>query len=138
METKNNYKSFNENKSIDELKYTMLIYKARLEEEIIEYKFYKNLLEQSIFKDNTVNLFENLETFKKEIATAENEAVTLLKEVKLQANSIVNKIECNDLFCDNFFIKNYDQLEEQLYTFFNKCTHFKIHLFEYLESVMKS
>lgn len=138
MEIKNNYKSFNEKKTIDELKYTMLQYKARLEEEIIEYKFYKKLLEASIFKENTVNLLENLKIFKKEIGATENEAESILREVKLQANSIVNKIECNDLFCDNFFIKNYDKLEEQAYIFFNKCTNFKIQLFQYLESVIKS
>jgi hypothetical protein len=50
MKTKNNYKSFNEKKSIEELKYNMLQYKTKIEEVIIEYTFYKNLIGASIYK----------------------------------------------------------------------------------------
>jgi hypothetical protein len=138
METKNIYKSFNDNKSIEELKYKLLQYNTRVEEEIIEYKFYQNLIEASIYKSNAINLFENLEMFKKEINATENEASELLKEIKLNSNSITNKIECEDLFCDNFFIKSYDELEEKTHSFFIKCTNFKIQMFQYLESVLKN
>ncbi|QVY64451.1 hypothetical protein [Polaribacter sp. Q13] len=137
MDVENIYKSFNENKSIEELKYNMLQYKTRLKEEIIEYKFYKNLLEASIFKVNTRNLFENLEMFKKDITSTENEALALLKEIEIHSNSITNKLECEDLFCDNFFIKTHDDLEKKTYQFFIQCTNFKIKIFEYLESTLK-
>ncbi|ARV15843.1 hypothetical protein [Polaribacter sp. SA4-12] len=137
MEAKNSYKCFNENKSIEELKYNMLQFKTRIEEEIIEYKFYKNLLEASIYKSKTINLFENLEKYKKGINATEKEALELLKEINLHSNSITNKIECQDLFCDNFFIKGHDKLEEKTQKFFIECTSFKIQLFQYLESVLK-
>jgi hypothetical protein len=78
METKNIFKSFNEKKSIEELKYNMLQFKTKIEEELIEYKFYENLIEASIYKTNAINLFENLELFKKEINATENEASDLL------------------------------------------------------------
>lgn len=136
METKNIFKSFNEKKSIEELKYNMLQFKTKIEEELIEYKFYENLIEASIYKTNAINLFENLELFKKEINATENEASDLLIEINLHSNSISNKIECDDLFCDNFFIKRHDELEEKTHNFFIKCTKFKIQFFQYLESVI--
>ncbi len=136
MEIKNDFKSFNENKSIEELKYNILQFKTRLEELIIEYKFYKNLLEASIYKSNTINLFENLEQFKKDINIAEKEALELLKEINSHSNSIVNKIECEDLVCDNFFIKIQDELEKKIHQLFIKSTNLKFEWFQYLESVL--
>lgn len=136
METKNNFKSFNENKSINELKYNMLQFKTKIEAEIIEYKFYKKLIEASIYKTNAINLFENLELFKKDINATEKEAVELLSEINFHSNSISNKIECDDLLCDNFFIKSHDELEEKTHHFFMNCTKFKIRFFQYLESVL--
>ncbi|KGL62506.1 hypothetical protein [Polaribacter sp. Hel1_85] len=138
METENTYKSFNDNKSIEELKYNMLQFKIRLEEEIYENKFYKTLLEASIYKSNTRNLFENIEKFKQEIDTIENEALELLKEINSHSNSITHKIECDDLSCDNFFIESHNALEEKSYKFFIKCSGLKIQLFEYIESVLIS
>ncbi|PQJ68830.1 hypothetical protein [Polaribacter butkevichii] len=137
MEANKSYKSFNENKSIEELKYNMLQYTIRIEEELIEYKFYQNLIEASTFKGNSMNLFENLEMFKKDIKTTEKEAFALLDEIKLHSNSISNKIECDDLSCDNFFINKHNELEEKTYNFFRKCKAFKIQMFQYLESVLK-
>jgi hypothetical protein len=135
MKIKNNYKSFNEKKSIEELEYNMLQYKTKIEEKIIEYQFYKNLIGASIYKKNAINLFENLEAFKKEINATENEALELLSEINLQSNSISNKIECDDLLCDNYFIGSQDSVEEKTHQFFIKCTNFKIQFFQYLESV---
>jgi hypothetical protein len=137
MDVENIYKSFNENKSIEELKYNMLQYNKRLKEEIIEYKFYQNLIEASIFKSNTRNLFENLEMFKKDINNTENKALELLKEIEMHSNSISNKLECEDLFCDNFFIESHNDLEKKTYQFFIQCSNFKIKMFEYLESILK-
>ena len=137
MEIKNAFRSFNENKSIEELKYNMLQFKIRLKELIIEYKFYKNLLEASIYKSNTINLFENLEKFKKDVSIAEKEALELLKEINSHSNSITHKIECEDLVCDNFFIRNHDELEEKIHNLFIKSMNLKFKWFQYLESVLK-
>jgi hypothetical protein len=138
MKKRTNYNSFNENKSIEELLHNMLQFKKRLEEVIIEYKFYKNLLEASIYKLNAINLFERLEEFKKDINTTEKEALELLQEIKSYSNLITNKIECEDLVCDNFFIKIHDELENKIYELFIKNTNLKLKCFQYLESVLKA
>ncbi len=137
MEVKNSYKSFNANKSIEELQYNMLQFKIRIEELIIEYKFYKTLFKASIYKSNAINVFENFEQFKRNIYSAEKEAKELVPVINLHSNSITNKIECEDLFCDNFFIKNHDELEERIHQFFNNSTSFKTQMLQYLESVLK-
>ena len=138
MERINNYKSFNENKSVEELKYNMLQFKTRLEEIIIENNFYNHLLQASIYKENTINLFEKIAKFKGSLDKNEKEILELLTEINSHSNSITNKIECDDLFCDNFFIKTHDDLEVKIYNFFMKSTAFKIQLFQYLESVLKN
>lgn len=137
METKNIFKSFNENKSIEELKYNMLQFKTRLEELIIECKFFKNLIEASIYKSNSINLFENLEKFKKDMKCLEKETLELLKDINSHSNSITNKIECEDLVCDNFFIGSHDRLEEKIHKLFIKSMNLKFKWFQYLESVFR-
>lgn len=137
METIHSYKSFNEKKSIEELKYNMLQYRIRLEEIILENNFYKNLLVASIYKSNTINLFENLEQFKRNLNKIETAVSELVPEINSHSHSITNKTECDDLFCDNFFIKTHDDLEEKIYQFFLKSRAFKRQMLQYLESVLK-
>lgn len=104
MKAINDYKSFNEKKSIEELKYTMRQHKNKIEEEIIDYKFYQKLIKASIYNTSVTNLLETLACFKQEIKLYENEAYELLTEINVQSTSISNKIECDDLFCDHYFI----------------------------------
>ncbi|MDP5104605.1 hypothetical protein [uncultured Polaribacter sp.] len=137
MKATNNYQSFNDRKSIEELQYNMLQNKTKIEEEIIEYKFYQNLIKASIYNTSVTNLLETLENYKQEMKLIENEAFELLVEINVHSNSISNKIECDDLFCDNYFIKSHDDLDEKIHDYFMKCTSFKNKLFHYLESVLK-
>ena len=137
METQNLYQSFNADKTIEELQYNLLQYKRTLESYIIEYSFFKYLLKSSIFKYNVINLFESLEQFKKDIMNLETATTELITKINSNRNQITKKIECDDLICDNYFIKEYDDLEKKIYDFLIIYSDFKSQMFQYLQSVIK-
>ncbi|WP_347925543.1 hypothetical protein [Pontimicrobium sp. SW4] len=137
METQNIYKSFNNEKTIEELQYSMLQYKTTLESFKPEYSFYKHLLKSQIFKSNVINLFEYLERFKKTIADHEISTANLIIEINSHNNQITKKIECDDLVCDNYFIKEYDVLENKIHTFLIEYSNFKLQMLPYLQSAIK-
>ena len=137
METTNPYKSFNTDKSIEELQYEMLQYKIRLEDLSYTLRFLKKIVESDIYQPQVINLFETLANFKKDIEAINKKRVLLLKEVDEYKSHIKIKIECDDLACDNFFINEHDELEQKLHLFFVNVSNLKIKAFQYLESVIK-
>lgn len=137
METKNNYKSFNKGKTIDELQYNMFQNIAILKAFKTDYEFIKHLIEASIYKPNTRNLFEILQQYKKEIELADSELILLIEEATNYNNKIAQKIEYNDLECDSLCIEKFDVLEQKFHTFFYKTINSKRQMFEYLHSVIK-
>ena len=136
MDTKNLYKNFNEDKSIEELQYNMLLSKVRLDELKTDFQFYTHLIEASIYKPDVINLFEKLQDIKSNIDLVKKEATDLANEVHSQINLIEKKIECEDVACDTFFISNYELLQRKLHEFFTKIYSDKQHMFEYLRSVI--
>ena len=137
METQNTYRSFNDEKTIEELQYNMLQYKTTLESFKTEYSFYKHLLKSQIFRSNVINLFEYLERFKKTIAHHETSTANLIIEISSHNNQITKKIECDDLVCDTYFVKEYDILEHKIHVFLMKYSNFKSQMLPYLQSVIK-
>ena len=137
METINPYKSFNTDKSIEELQYEMLQYKIRLEDLSYTLHFLKKIVESDVYQPQVINLFETLANFKKDIEAINKKRVLLLKEVDEYKSHIKIKIECDDLACDNFFINEHDELEQKLHLFFVNVSNLKIKAFQYLESVIK-
>lgn len=136
MDTENIYKNFNEDKSIEELQYHMLLNKVRLNELKTDFNFYTDLLEASIYKPNIINLFEKLQYFKNNIDIIKKGASNLLIEVQSQINHISKKIECEDVACDAFFITNYELLQRKTLEFLTKVYNDKRQMFEYLRSVI--
>ncbi|MEJ2113109.1 MAG: hypothetical protein P8X62_05245 [Flavobacteriaceae bacterium] len=132
------YISFNGNKNIEELKYNLLQYKDSLEDLNIELAFYNFLLGASIFKPRIINLFEMLEKFKIETKEIIKMSEDLQNKISSHINQIENKIECEDLACENFFIEEYEELEHNIYNFFSKSKAFKSSLFQYLLGVIKN
>jgi hypothetical protein len=138
MEAHLEYNSFNSNKTIDELLYNTSQFKLKLIKLDVELRFYKFLIEARIFKPRVINLFESLMIFNKKIdlhiITIEN----LLLELNTHSNKITNKIECDNLECDMFFIKTQDQLERKSYNFITDVESLKSQIFEYLKSTIKT
>ena len=136
METENTYKSFNENKSIEELQYNMFQYRLKLKDFLDNNQFIKYLLKASIYKQGTLNLFETLEKYKEYTNEMKTLASNLLDEVNSHSKQIKNKIECEDVACDTFFIKKHDDLELKIHNLFIESRTSKRHMFQYLKSVI--
>ena len=136
MKTKNEYKSFNTDKSIEELKYNLLQQRETFGNLIIEQEFYKKLLNAPIYQSEKLNVFEKLEGFKNELKQTAETNKLLLNEIGVQLFQIDKKVECDDLFCDNFFIKEIDTLELKTHDFLIKITALKLQMIEYFQDVM--
>jgi hypothetical protein len=137
METKIEYKSFNADKNIEELKYNLLQERDMFRNLIIEEKFYKKLLNAPIYKSNKLNLFETLEGFKNELKNSAENNKLLLNEIGMQLFQIDKKLECDDLVCDNFFINELDDLELKIHNFLLQITALKSRMFEYIQATCK-
>lgn len=54
----------------------------------------------------------------------------------MQLFQIDKKIECEDLLCDNFFIKEIDDLKYEIFNFLVDFTALKLKIFKYLQHVI--
>jgi hypothetical protein len=131
------YISFNNDKNIDELLYNTDQFKLRLKGLETELKFYKFLIEANIFKSNVMNLFERLTIFDKKIDSYLNTIENQLDDLTNHSNQIANKIECDNLDCDVFFIEKQDNLELRTYNLIFELFEFKSQLVQYLQSTIK-
>ena len=138
METLPSYKSFADDKSIEELQYNILTDITSLENIRFELQFYKLLLDKPIFKAQVINLYENLAKFKNELQALNENCMDLLHELSSHANQIKKKIECEDMACDRFFIKEYNAVKHKVFSFNEKIFIFKFRLFQYIESVIST
>lgn len=136
METDNLYKSFINEKAIEELQYNMLQYKTRLLYVKVEQDFYNMLINAPIFKPRVINLYERLEQFRRGIKQTEILVSALLIEVNSHINKISSKMESEDLVGDGFFLKEHEELEHRIYDFLMKSIESKSQLFQYIQSVL--
>lgn len=138
MKTSQEYKSFNNEKTIAELQYNMQRFRANLQFLKEDLDFLNFLVNTSIYKENMRDLFENLERFKKEILKAFNKCDMLITEANFQANQITQKIECDELACDNYFISAQNNLEKNIYDFIIESYLLKTEMYNYLKGVIKT
>jgi len=136
METKPVYKSFNSNKSLEELLYFITNDLQRLTELKIELQFYTILIDKPIFIKNVMNLFEKLSELKNRIIQLENTRIKLLIKIKSHINLISNKIVCQDTVCDIFFIDAYNEVEKETFNFDKEILNFKSRYYEYIQGVI--
>ena len=130
------YKSFNTDKTIEELQYSIVKDTNMFENLKFELRFYKSLVTKPIFKPHVLNLYETLEKYKNEISNLHKDIEALLNELNSHEHQISNKIECEDLACDNFFIKKHETIEEKAFNLNNKIYNLKFRLLQYIESVI--
>ena len=136
MKPKTEYKSFNTDKTIEELNYNLLNKRDVFRDLIIEQDFYKKLLNAPIYKSQKLNLFEILEDFKRALKNTAETTKELLNEIGMQLFQIDKKVARNDLFCDHFFIKEMDDLELKIHDFLFKISVLKTDMFEYCKDVI--
>ena len=136
METKPVYKSFNSNKSLEELLYFITNDLQRLTELKIELQFYTILIDKPIFIKNVMNLFEKLSELKNDIIQLEKTRMKLLIKLKSHINLISNKIVSQDTVCDIFFIDAYNEVEKETFNFDKEILNFKSRYYEYIQGVI--
>ena len=83
-----------------------------------------------------MNLYETFAKFKNEINSLNKNTKELLNELNSHAHHIRNKIECDNIACDSFFISEQDNLDGKVFKFNIKIFNFKFRLFQYIESVI--
>lgn len=138
MKTLQSYLNFNENKSIEELEYNILKGITSLENFKFELHFYELLLESPIYKPTIMNLYETLVNYKNELKVLSKNSTNLINELNSHLNLITKKIECEDIVCDNFFIKKQDDLCLKVFNFKTKIFNFKFRLFQYVEGTINN
>ena len=138
MQTHIEYKSYNNKKSIEELQYNIQIYAESLQYLKEELHFLQFLINAHIYKPKTMNLFENLEQFKKELGKCIKKTDKFIIKINSHKNQIANIIECDELACDNYFINFHNELEENIYKFKCNILKLKSKIFNYLLSVIQT
>lgn len=136
METINAYKSFSRDISNEEL--LLITHKWKVELEFLEHelRFLKHLLNSSIYEKDTMNLFETLQLFKKEIDNHNNERLILFDKILFYHNQLINKIECDNVSYDRFYLQLHAKMTYHFDEFLKETKSLKLELFEYIQSVV--
>jgi hypothetical protein len=135
MQTDKPFINFNTNKTIQELQDNMFSHIEKLEGYMLENSFYEFLLGEPMYKPNKMNLIESFEELIKKIGIVNKKSEHLISEVNLHVNQIYKKIECEDLYCDNFFIENHNRLECKIKALDLEYAAIKTQMFSYLKKV---
>jgi hypothetical protein len=138
MKTYQEYKSFNREKSIEELQYAMNFHIEKLQVLKEELQFLQFLISTDIYKNKVMNLFEDLEKFKKELKKKLHKCGKLIIDAHFHASQIANKIECDELACDNYFIDAHNELEQNIFQLTNNSSKLKLDMFNFLKGVIKA
>src|SRR5690606_8945789 len=136
MGTHRIYRSFNENKYIEELQYKTQKSIQDIDNLKLELQFYKSLLNKPVFKPQTLNLYENLVKFMSEINEIDEISTVLQEELSSKGIQITNMAECEDVDYNDFYINHYNDLKQKIFNLENKTTYYKFKLFLYLDSTL--
>ena len=138
MQTHIEYKSFNREKSTEELQYHVLLYAESLQNLKEELIFLQFLVNAQIYRPKIMNLFENLEQFKKELEKWIQKSDKLIIKVNSHKSQIANIIECDELACDNYFMNLHNEIEQNIHQFINQALILKSRIFNYLQGVIQT
>ncbi|WP_188650711.1 hypothetical protein [Yeosuana aromativorans] len=135
MEPQQGYKSFRGAKSLEELQYNLTKHLVWLRDLKFELEFYMAILDRPIFKNNIMNLFENLSRLKKDISQLEDKRMVLFHQISSRLKHMKKaKGQDNDL--SQLFKDNYDDAEKEMFNFSDKISNFKFGFFQYMQSVI--
>lgn len=137
METTIRDKSFNRDKSIEELQYDSHEWESKLKFIKHELNFLKFLLNINIFEKGIMNLFETIELFKQDVDNANKKRSKLLDKTNLHISKITKKLECVNIDNNGFFIEIHENLEHEFEVFLEEINNLKLQLFQYIQSVIK-
>ena len=132
------YKTFNYNKSYEEVAYNSTNWISDFKFFEAELFFLKSLIRFNSFKSNTPNLFERLQLLLNEIEGYETDCENLNHKI-VQYNNEMVEILKKDIFSleDNYLITYYN-LAEDVFAFTYKYKNFKARLYEFLIEIIKN
>ncbi|MBJ7882061.1 hypothetical protein [Gelidibacter salicanalis] len=123
-------------KTSEELQFNLAFYESRLVLLQEELEFFKHVLGSTIFNPKTPNLFENIELFKAQIDQHMKLTSKLTTTVEKQYKEVQLKVECDELSCDDYFLRNYHDTELELVSFLTQTAQFKSEMMEYLKGII--
>ena len=97
----------------------------------------ERLLNASIYKENTPNLFERLQQFNHEIKDWAKETNNLKKEIVEYESKLRGILECEDTSCDTYYLENHKTLKNRFEEFYTGFSDFKTSVFNYIRGVLK-
>ena len=132
MESQQIYKSINHSKSLEECLNNLTKQKIVLKELERELQFYTTLLYKPIFKSRVMNLYETLARFKYDLGHLEENRLKLLSKISHHINDLTDKIKYKDIVLDAILIDTLNDLESEIYNYFDSVSSLKLKLFEYI------
>ena len=132
------YKTFNRDKSIDELHYYTSKWMVELGFVDIELPFLKRLIKTYPFKGNIPNLFENIQIFISKLDQFGNDKSDIIKEIIEHNNQLQGMLECNDMSCDDFYLNEYDALAKKIFNYLQSYQNLKMEIYIYFRSVLSN
>lgn len=130
-------KEFSSDKTIYELQFNLTFYKSRLELLTMELDFFIFLMTSNIYDTRIPNVFETFENFKKTINKIQKTKERLLKSINQQYNDVMLKLECDELSCDDYFIRRNSELEVEVVNFLMETAELKSKMIEYIKGIIK-
>lgn len=135
MENYDNYKEFYSERTIDELKFNLIFYRSRLELLTKELDFFNHMMESNIYDPKTLNIHKTFESFKKRMVGIYETKERLFRDINQQYNDVALKIECDELSCDDYFIRRNYELELEVVNFLMKSDELTSEMMEYLKNI---
>jgi len=136
MESQQIYKKSNNTKSLEEWLNSLKKQEMVLKELEREIQFYTTLLYKPIFKSRVMNLYETLARFKYDLGHLEENRLKLLSKISHHINDLTDKIKYKDIVLDAILIDTLNDLESEIYNYFDSVSSLKLKLFEYIESTI--
>ena len=136
MESQQIYKSINTTKYLEECLNILTKQEIVLKELERELQFYTTLLYKPIFKSRVMNLYETLARFKYDLGHLEENRLKLLSKISHHINDLTDKIKYKDIVLDAILIDTLNDLESEIYNYFDSVSSLKLKLFEYIESTI--
>lgn len=136
MEKFDIYKEFYSDKTIDELRFSLKVYKSRLDLLNREFEFFRHLLNSKMCNPKTPNLIEKFDHFKQQMEHQMKLNQNLLDEIERQNNEVGLKLECDELSCDNYFVRENYNLELEVVNFLAQTDQLKSEMMAALQSLI--
>lgn len=101
-----------------------------------ETRFIDQLLNAHIYKENTPNLFERLQNFKKETEEKNRETKNLKKEVANYEDKLQGFLERQDIFGDTNYLGNHMEIRDRFEEFYISFNDYKTRLYNYIGGML--